>query len=99
MKKIDDFQEGLDSIIDRYFETYHPDKVIVVKFKSRYRQFLKEFEFNLTTFGIETLIQYFNSWTNKERFGKLEYYSNRNYSAQIYPKFFRVVHIINNVYI
>jgi hypothetical protein len=32
-------------------------------------------DFNLATFGIDTLIQYFNSWSSKERFGKLAYYT------------------------
>lgn len=73
---IERLKNRIDSCIINYEEVYQPDKLMVTKFKARYIQILRELDFNLATFGIDILIQYFSSWSNKERFGKLEYYSN-----------------------
>lgn len=73
---IERLKNRIDSCIVNHEEVYQPDKLMVTKFKARYNQFLRELDFNLVTFGKDTLIHYFSSWSNKERFGKLEYYSN-----------------------
>jgi hypothetical protein len=66
----------IESIIASYMKVYNPDKIARVKFEARYSQLLSALDFNLVTFGKYSLIRYFISWTNKERFGKLEYYSS-----------------------
>ncbi len=72
----------IEAFIIDYENVYYPDKLILTKFKSRYNQLLRDLDFNLAIFGIKTLTQYFALWSNKERFGKLEYYSNRLASGE-----------------
>ncbi len=70
-----DIESRIELITENFKEGYGPDELTVVKLKARYKQLIRELDFNMATFGIDILKQYFNSWSNKERFGKLEYYS------------------------
>ncbi len=69
-------REQINKVIDRYRTDYPLDDILLFKFNARYNHLLRELEFDLATFGIETLIRYFTSWSNNERFTNLEYYSN-----------------------
>ena len=69
-------REQINKVIERYRKDYPLDDILLFKFNARYNHLLRELEFDLATFGIETLIRYFNSWSNQERFANLEYYSN-----------------------
>jgi hypothetical protein len=72
---LEKIRNQIESIITDFEKVYEPDELSVIKFKFRYSQLLRELDFNLAVFGTAKIIEYLNTWSNKERFGKLEYYT------------------------